>query len=113
MKRNLRKKLNATVPKYRAKPTVIGGQRFDSKKEARRFLELRALERAGKIKNLRCQVPFNLYVNNVLICRYVCDFMYVENGIEIVEDAKGFLTREYKLKKKLMLACYGIEITET
>lgn len=113
MKRNQLKKLNAITPKYRAKPTIVGGQKFASKKEARRFVELRNLERAGRIQNLRCQVSFDFIHEEQKICRYVADFVYLENGAEIVEDCKGFLTPVYRLKRKMMKIFLGIEIRET
>jgi Protein of unknown function (DUF1064) len=103
--------------KYRNQPTVIEGQRFASKREASRFLNLKLMLQAGKIRHLQCQVRFNLIVNNMLICVYVADFTYDEshNGQwrPIVEDVKGVRTDTYKLKRKLMQAVHGIEIHET
>lgn len=113
MNRNELKKLNARIPKYRAVQTVVDGKKFASKKEARRYKELKLLTRAGEIAGLRCQVTFTLVVNDVHICKYIADFVYFENGKKIVEDTKGFLTKEYKLKRKLMKAVHGIEIRET
>ena len=101
--------------KYRAIPTVIDGIRFDSKKEAKRYQDLKLLERAGKIRNLvvdkKC-LKYSLDANGVHICNYVADFGYVEDGKLVIEDAKGFKTPVYKLKKKLMKAIHGIEIQE-
>ena len=113
MKRNDLKLLQAAVNKYKAEPQTVDGKKFASKKEARRYGELKLLMRAGKIAGLRCQVPFNLVVNDVHVCKYVADFVYFEGEKRIVEDTKGFLTKEYKLKKKLMKAVHGIEIKET
>lgn len=114
MKRNDLKKLIAAIPKYRAVPTTIDGKKFASKKEAHRYVELKLLNRAGKVHDLRCQVSFTLNVNGEHICRYVADFVYFnDKGEKIVEDVKGFLTKEYKLKKKLMKAIHDIEIRET
>jgi len=113
MKRNELKILNAVVRKYKSEPQTIDGKKFDSKKEARRYRELLLLQRAGKISGLRCQVSFTLVVNEVHICRYIADFVYFEDGKKIVEDVKGFLTKEYKLKRKLMKAVHGIIIRET
>ncbi len=98
--------------KYNAKRTVVDGITFASKKEARRYGELKLLVRARKIRNLRLQVPYDLEVNGAKICRYVADFVYREGKEEKVEDTKGVKTDVYKLKKKLMLACLGITITE-
>lgn len=98
--------------KFRNKPTTIDGITFDSKKESRRWIDLRAMERAGLISGLRRQVTFALRVNGVLICRYRSDFVYVENERRIVEDVKGLKTDIYKLKARLMLAVHGIEVRE-
>ncbi len=99
--------------KYGAVPTVVDGRRFASKKEAKRYGELKLLQQAGKISDLVCQVRFPLTVNEQLVCTYVADFTYFEDGHLIVEDAKGKRTGEYKLKAKLMKACRGIVIRET
>lgn len=99
--------------KYRNVPTVVDGIRFASKKEARRWSELRLLEKANQISGLVRQVPYGLHVNGKLVCKYIADFVYVENGTEIVEDAKGVRTPEYKIKAKLFEAIYGVKIRET
>ena len=99
--------------KYRNTPTHVDGQRFDSKGEARRYQDLRLLERAGQITALRRQVSHRLEVNGVLIGFYRSDFEYVERGKHVVEDFKGVRTPEYRLKKALMKACHGIDIFET
>lgn len=99
--------------KYRNKPVEVDGIRFDSKREAQRWHELQLEERAGHISNLRRQAKFPLVWNRVLICSYVADFVYLRDGAEVVEDSKGMRTREYTLKKKMMLAAYGIEIKES
>ena len=103
--------------KYRNEPVMVDGIRFDSKAEARRFGELRMLEMAGEITALECQPRYRLEVNGVKVCDYVGDFRYVdtETGRVVVEDAKGgdaTKTRLYKVKKRLMLACHGIEVEE-
>lgn len=103
------------MPKYHNSKTVIDGIRFDSKKEARRYLELKMLERAGVIKDLRRQVPY-VIINKSRYGRaikYVADFVYYEDDKLVVEDVKGVLTPLYKLKKRLMAEVYGIEVKET
>lgn len=95
--------------KYGAKRTEVDGISFASRKEARRYSELKLLERAGKIENLRRQVRFAL-VQTVV---YIADFQYVENGEVVVEDVKGYRTAEYKKKRRLMIEQHGIEIKET
>jgi hypothetical protein len=102
--------------KYNATPTTVDGKRFASKKEARRYAELKQLEQARAIRYLRTQLCYPLKVNGALIATYVADFVYVDaarGNAQVVEDVKGFKTREYTIKKKLMRALYGIEIKET
>ncbi len=102
--------------KYNAKITIVDGKKFASKKEANRYIELRAMERAGFIKDLKLQVRFKIEVNKTLICTYVADFVYVKTDkpdIQVIEDVKGFRTREYTIKKKLLFATMGIKIHET
>lgn len=99
--------------KYGNVPTEVDGRRFASRREAARYCELRLLERAGAIRHLECQVPYRLTVGGLLVCRYVADFRYTEaDGREVVEDAKGYRTPEYKLKAKLMKAVHGITVVE-
>jgi len=98
--------------KYNAKPAVVDGIKFPSRREAARYSELKLLERAGRIQNLRLQVRYPLTINNQSCGHYVSDFNYVENGQEIVEDVKGFVTDVFRLKKKLMRAIHGIEVRE-
>ena len=99
--------------KYNAKQTTVDGITFHSKKEARRYGELKLLEKLGEIKNLELQKRYKLMVNDKHICSYDADFVYEENGRLVVEDVKGKPTPEYKLKAKLMEAIYGITIYET
>jgi hypothetical protein len=101
-------------PKYRNKKVKTEDGTFDSKREHARWLELKEWAAQGRISDLQRQVTFKLEVNGQLICRYRTDFTYRNfEGKLIVEDAKGFKTPEYKLKKKLMKACLGIDIVET
>lgn len=86
---------------------------FDSKREESRWKDLCLLQRAGKISELKSQVSFSLDVNGISVGEYIADFIYLENGQDVIEDSKGYRTREYRLKKKLMKAIYGIEIRET
>lgn len=109
--------------KYGNRKTTLNGVKFDSHKEAQRYAQLRLLERAGRITNLRCQVKYILIPaqrdqKGKLLereCSYVADFVYFDLtlGREVVEDAKGYRTDAYKLKKKMMLWFHGIQITET
>ena len=98
--------------KYRNVRTVVDGIKFASKREAKRYSELRLLEQARKISGLCCQTRYELSVGKYPICVYVADFTYIENDRLVVEDVKGVKTAVYRIKKKLMKACYGIEIRE-
>lgn len=103
------------MSKYHNSKTVIDGIRFDSKKEANRYMELKLLERAGVIKELRRQVPYVL-INRSRYGRaikYVADFVYYEDDKLIVEDVKGVRTPVYRLKKRLMAEVHGIEVKES
>ena len=106
--------------KYGSKKTIVDNIKFDSKWEAERYGQLKAMERAMFIRDLELQVPYDIVVNDVKICRYVADFRYKKESnhnitndeyyVEVVEDAKGFETPEFKLKKKLMKAVFNIDI---
>lgn len=105
--------------KYHAKKTGLDGLTFDSQKEARRYAELKLLERAGQIHSLRRQVKYELIPVQKIhgrtverACSYIADFVYEENGQTVVEDVKGFRTKDYLIKRKLMLERHGIKIRE-
>lgn len=105
---------------------------YDSKKEHRRANELKLMQSAGLISDLREQVPYELIPaqygkgisprtgepkNRMCLersCRYVADFVYRDNetGDVVVEDVKGMRTKEYVIKRKLMLFRHGIKIKE-
>ena len=91
------------------------GITFDSKWESERYLYLKSLEKAERIKDLELQPRYNIMVNDQKICAYVADFKYNKESADgiwehIVEDAKGVETPEFKLKKKLMKAVFDIDI---
>jgi len=96
--------------KYGNKKTTVDGLLFDSKLEAKRWQELKILERAGIITALQRQVTYRLEVNGQLICKYIADFEYSENGVLKTEDAKGMILPEFRLKAKLFKALFGREI---
>ena len=98
--------------KYGAVATVVDGHKFPSKKEANRYGELKLLQQAGKIQRLHLQPKFELTVNGIIIGKYIADFDYWENGVWVVEDAKGFKTPLYKWKRKHCEAEHGIKIVE-
>ena len=101
--------------KFGSKKTVVDGITFDSKWESERYGQLKAMERGGIVTDLELQVKYDIVINDIKICKYIADFVYKEESPdgkikEIVEDAKGFETPEFKLKKKLMKAVHGIDI---
>ena len=118
--------------KYHNQKYSADGEVFDSKKEFQRWQELKILEKAGEISELRRQVPFEL----LLVQRepdkigprggrkpgrviereavYIADFVYKDaDGREVIEDCKGMRTKDYILKRKLLLFRFGIRIMET
>lgn len=97
--------------KYGAIRTRLDGYTFDSKAEAERWATLKILAAAGEITGLQRQVPYDLTVNGTRIARYVGDFEYRDRmGDSVVEDVKGVLTPEFRLKAKLMEAIHGIVV---
>lgn len=98
--------------KYRNKKTTVDNIVFASKREAARYLELKAMMKARKIRDLVLQPRFKLEVNGVLVCTYVGDFSYRRGREFVVEDSKGVKTDVYRLKKKLMKAILNIDVVE-
>lgn len=121
--------------KYYSKKVEVNGIVFDSKKEAKRYSELLLLEKAGVIRDLQRQVKFVLIPaqNEVFErygkkgqrlkdgqrciekeCAYIADFVYryTTSNVKVVEDTKGFRTKDYIIKRKLMLWVHGIRIKE-
>jgi len=112
------KKVKASKPKpnkYGAKKTVVDNIKFDSKKEAKRYEELKLMVRAGEITDLILQPSyllqegFNRHGKNYRPITYVADFEYIEvaTGDLITEDVKGLETDLFKVKKKLFLFDFG------
>ena len=116
---------------HNQKTKTSDGIVHDSQKEANRWVELNLLQRAGKITDLKRQVKYILipaqYERSDKLdkygvpkrgkllereCSYIADFVYRENGRVIVEDTKGLKTKEYIIKRKILLAHYGICIRE-
>jgi hypothetical protein len=101
--------------KMNNRKTEVDGLTFDSAKEARRWGELKLLERAGHISGLERQKRFAIDINGHPICHYVSDFTYWQDGAQVVEDVKSAFTRKlpvYRLKAKLMAAVHGVKIVE-
>jgi len=88
--------------------------RFASQAEAKRYIALSIMARAGIISGLECQPSYPLIVAGQKVATYKADFRYreVATGETVVEDVKGVLTPVYRLKKKLVRALYNIEIKE-
>lgn len=121
--------------KYGSKKVKKDGIWFDSIYEMKRYCVLKLLAKSGRISDLRLQVPYlvspAIYFNSDIksftfekqsgkhgFCvqrekHYIADFVYREKGVEVVEDAKGFRTDEYKKKANQMRKLYGIIIKET
>lgn len=107
--------------KYHATKTVIDGITFDSKREAKRYQELKLLERAGAIRDLQRQVRYELIPafdcdgKHYRPATYIADFVYTDakTGKEVVEDCKGFRTDVYRLKAKMFAHKYGVPILES
>ena len=99
--------------KYRNIKCVYDGLKFDSKKEAQRYAELKLLEKCGAIQNLKTQVKFCIVPKTEKNRRarfYIADFVYTENGVNTIEDVKSPITRRnpvYSLKKALVLVNYA------
>jgi len=104
--------------KYRNKKVTTEDGCFDSKKELKRWNELKLLEMAGEISQLtrdKSACTFDLTVNGQRVCKYVADAVYYEGGKMIVEDTKSPVTRAnpvYRIKKKLLKALRNVEIRE-
>jgi hypothetical protein len=113
----------ASKSKYNNRKTIVDGISFDSKKEAKRYTELKLMQRAGLITGLQWQVKF-LLAESVSFeaekrrkraMKYIADFIYIEDGQQVVEDVKSKATRKlatYRIKKHLMKIVHQIEIRE-
>lgn len=102
------------MTKYGAIRTQVDGHKFASKAEARRYSQLRNMERAGEIADLELQPKFPLTIGGMKVATYIGDFRYVVplTGQVVTEDVKGVKTPVYKLKAKMVKAIYGVEIRE-
>lgn len=104
---------NKRKRKYRNVRVEYDGIKFDSKRECAHYQDLKILEAAGKISQLRVHPKdFQITINNKRICRYEPDFIFYdeEQGRFRIQDVKGVLTELFKLKKKLVEATYDIEV---
>jgi hypothetical protein len=104
--------------KYGAKKTQVGEIKFDSKKEATRWMELQLLERGGEIGELRRQVKVELigqyrplFTRTGRKMKLTFDFAYIDDGVQVYEDAKGYPTRDYEVRVAVARAM-GLEVRE-
>lgn len=105
--RNRRWKTTKPKSKYSAKSTVVDGMRFDSKREAAYYSELKIRKQAGEVLFFLRQVPFHLTAG----VKYVCDFqIFNSDGTVQFIDVKGMETSGFKLKKRMVEESYGVEI---
>lgn len=121
------------MAKYGNRKVTVNGIVFDSQKEARRYGYLSLLEKSGEITNLARQVEYELIPVQKTVTeytdkkgntkhktivleravKYIADFVYYDkSGNLVVEDTKGVRTKEYVIKRKLMLYMYGIQVSE-
>ena len=109
--------------KYKNIKVMIDGIKFDSMKEGKRYYELKLMQEKGLVEHLKVHYPFFLVESVVLngrkkpAMKYISDFCYFlpKSETRIVEDTKSPSTRNlpaYRMKKHMMMAFYGIEITE-
>ena len=103
--------------KYKSIKVTVDGITFDSKREAKRYGELKIMEKAGLITQLETQPVYRLEVNGKLVCKYIADIEYFDKATQlfIVEDVKSPYTAKlpvYRLKNKLMKALHNIDIQE-
>lgn len=111
--------MGGRTSKYHARKTTVDGVTFDSRREADRYIELKGMEEDGLIRDLRRQVRYELVPAFDVDGRhyrpvfYVADFVYTQDGVEVVEDVKGMRTDVYRLKSKLFSRRYGRNIKET
>lgn len=99
--------------KYSNCPVTVDGEHYDSKREMLYHQDLKNLQRAGEIRNLKRQPKYLLEVGGMKIATYIADFSYEEKGRTKVVDVKSPITARnpaFKLKQKLMRAIHGIDV---
>jgi hypothetical protein len=96
--------------KYNNRKVKYDGLIFDSVKECNRYIELKILIRANRIKDLQTQVTFELVPkqNGERAVKYIADFVYFDNDFQslVCEDVKGVKTKDYIIKRKLFKSIY-------
>lgn len=97
--------------KYRAKPMVFDGHRFDSTAEAKYYAELKLRERAGELSEIEVHPEFSVNINGIHVCMVVIDFAYLDcHRRKHFIDVKGIDTPLSKLKRKLIFAVHDINV---
>jgi len=92
--------------KFSARKVIIDGYEFASAAEARRYGELKLLQRAGVIKALGVHPVYPLNVRGVTVGKFTADFAYFDGGRKIVEDVKGVVTEAASLRMRVFMALY-------
>lgn len=98
--------------KYNAKRVLLDGICFDSKAEANYYAALKLREKANEVTDIELQRKYDLAPNGVHVAFYVADFVFFDRLLcrRRVVDVKGVSTPAFRLKQKLMKACFGIEV---
>lgn len=89
---------------------------FASGAEADRYLQLKEMVEAGRIAELVCQPSYAVHIKGQLICNYRGDFHYIVTDygkrVPVLEDVKGYPTKDYILKRKMVEALHQVRIFE-
>ena len=104
--------MNKRLNKFGAVKTVVDGITFHSGAEARRYQQLKLLERAGHIRQIELQPVYKIEIGGKHVCKVILDFRYFDGEQRVVEDVKGRDTAVSRLKRKLVEASYpGTKVT--
>ena len=105
--------------KFNAKKVTVDGIQFDSKREAAYYGELKLRERAGEVVSLRCHPTFTLTAHGKTICKFKPDFVFGDSNLRMADRAIRYVDvkspptakkADFRLKKKLFEAQYGVEL---
>jgi hypothetical protein len=111
-----KKREAAKGSKFGAIPTTNAqGEKFRSQLESTYYDRMKLLKQAGEVLDFQREVRFELIVNDIFICAYICDYIvtWKDGRVEHIDcKSAATMTQVYKLKKQLMLACHGITLVE-
>lgn len=107
-KKKKRNKYNVAPVEHR----TVDGKIFDSLAEAKRYCQLKLLQKGGFIRQLELQPEFRFEIDGKLMFKYLADFRYFEGSQRVVEDCKGVRTPVYRIKKKIIEATHHVKIVE-